>query len=327
MKKHITSLLVIVAACGFCIPQLKADVVALEGTTITVDDALFTGCYHNAFEGAIITNEDGTFKPGKQGIQRTKGIVLGVASGYDKMTLTFNLSENPKGKTTLTLSGLDDRFDATNPLRIELNGAPLPETITFNQNQNLKNGLSQRFFLGWQDITVQLDSEKLKKGRNVLTIANTISVLDSDQWNYAAIDFVTFNFDSVQKMTILRDDYPVFYYGLSEGAEINLWPAVNMGNRICLIKDGDIQYTFAVTFPEALASGKNREIQLHVETTADISISSVEGNPLPVNMKGKTRYFTAPLPRTVGFATPHPAQGITTFIHTTKAFEDETLTA
>jgi len=327
MKNHITSLIVIVAACGLCIQQLKADVVTLEGTTIKVDDALFTGCYHNAFEGTVITNENGTLKAGYQGIQRTKGIVLGIDSGYDKMTLTFNLSENPKGKTTLTLRGLDDRFDATNPLRIEINGTPLPKTITFDQNKNVEKGLNQRYFLGWQDITVQLDSKKLKKGRNVLTIANTISVLDSEHWIYAAIDYVTFNFASVQKMTILRDDYPVLYYGLSEGAEVNLWPAVNVGNRICLIRGGDIQYTFVATFPEELASGKDRDIQLHVDTTADITITGVKGDPLPMSRKGKTRHFTAPLPRTVKFATPHPAQGVGTFIHTTKAFEDETLTA
>jgi len=95
-----------VAAMGETCRAAEADTVTLPGRSVTVDDALFTGCFHNAFEGEAVRNPDGTYKAGRQSIRRTKGILCGADTTYDTMTLAFSLDVAPPGGVKLTLLGL-----------------------------------------------------------------------------------------------------------------------------------------------------------------------------------------------------------------------------
>lgn len=310
----------------------------LEGKVIKVDDRYFDGCYHNAFEGKVEKLKDGKFKAGKQTISRTKGILYGAGTNHSKMNLKFNLEAKPTDNVKLVLNGIDDRFDVKNIITLKVNGEKIGNPFSFDNNSNITKGLNQRYFIGWQDQSFFLPAGLLKAGTNSLEIENTSSVFKADKWNYAIIDYVIFEFSGKAKMTIQIDEYPILYYGLLEGVEVNVWPAVNVDNKICLIKDAPLEYNFFATFPKEKPLGAEgslakeptrpkREIFLHILSDADVKITDIQGSQLnQAKVSGGTEY-TKGLGRIIKYSTPHPAQGVRVFITAKRDFENKMLTA
>lgn len=335
------------ACCAACLLALvavdgatrtHAETVRLDGTVIAVDDALFVGCYHNAFEGAVLTPSEGVFKSGPQAIRRTKGVLTGAGSSTSAMTLSFCLTRAPAGKAHLRIKGLDDRFVERCPVDITLNGKLLARGVTFPNNQNVEHGLNQRYFLGWQERVVDIPAGALRKGENRLTLANTRGIFSSERWPYALVDEVVFALAEDVGMTIERKDYPPLYYGLSEGVEVNAWPAVNHGNRICLVRDAAIEMNFFATMPRNKPLGTlgalvkkptlpKRAILLHLLTDADIRVVGVDGATVMGTQTAEGREFTRPLGRLIHYETPHPVQGARVFLVANSPFEGKQLTA
>ena len=305
---------------------------------VKIDDGLFSGCYHNAFEGLPIRNDDGTYKAGEQAVQRTKGVITGAGTGHSVMTLTFDLPKQPAGDVKLILTGIDDRFEQQNVLRLALNDKTVGSDIKFNNNENEKNGLNMRYFLGWHDVAVTLPKAQLKQGKNVLSITNTTSAFESERWTYAIIDYAHLEFSEPTKLTIDAPEMPIFYYGLLEGVETNIWPQVNIDNRICLTTNGVVEMNFFATMPHELPLGTKgslkdnakldeRNIQLHIETDGDITLMDLDCKPIEGERSGSGVRYTQPISRLVKFETPHPSQGVTLFALGNSNFEGKTLKA
>jgi len=309
---------------------------AFSGTEIAIDDSWFEGCYHDAFEGILEKNEDGSLKPGKQGIQRTKAILSGVGTSHSAMTLRFELKEAPSGPVQLDLTGLDDGFEAQNKVEVSVNDQKITEDLTFPNNQYLDNA---RYYLGWETKTLKIPENVLRQGENTLVISNRSSSLDSQNWNYVAIDEIKFGFSKPVSLRLEGGgEMPVLYYGLTEGAEVNAWPAVNLNNRICLIKGAPLQVSFFVTMPKDKPLGTEgplaeqatkitRKILLHLETDADLQVLDAKGVVVAGESKGGKRQYEFPIPRLLNFETPHPAQGVTLFMRGGKPFEAKELRA
>lgn len=313
------------------------ETVELKGKQIVVDDALFTGCYHNAFEGEVLNPSKGVYKTGRQAVQRTKGVLTGAGTSNSTMTLAFDLASVPAGDARLTIRGIDDRFEESNPLRVVLNDRELADALTFPTNQNIANKLNQRYFLGWEDHTIVLPAGVLKAGRNILTIANTADVFVRDHWCFAVIDHVTFDFASDADVTIERQEYPVFYYGLNVGPEPHLWPAVNYGNRVCLLADAALEYNFFVTLPKdkplgtgepvvAESSHLKRDVKLHFVTDMPLKVTNLAGETIEGKAGSGGTHYTFQLSRLVNYETPHPAQGERMFLTGVSPIEGKTLT-
>lgn len=314
-----------------------ADTVQLQGPRIVVDDALFTGCYHNAFEGQIENPTEGVYKSGRQGVQRTKAVLTGAGTAHSRMKLAFDLAVVPNGNAQLIIRGLDDRFDETNPLRVTVNEQELAGALTFPTNQIVTHGLNQRYFLGWKDQTLDIPAGLLKAGRNELIIANTADAFTCDHWRYALVDHVTFAFDADATVTIEREGFPVYYYGLNEGPEPHLWPAVNYDDRVCLLAGSELEYNFFVTFPKdkplgtqgPIPGGRNglsRDVVLHFVTDAAITVSTMDGEVVTGEPHADGTHYTRPLMNIIGYETPHPLQGERLFLSGQSTFENKTLT-
>lgn len=305
--------------------ELRRDPVVLEGASITLDDALFTGCLHNAFEGAIIAQPDGTYKQGEQGIRRTKGILYGAGATRSRMSVTFNLAAVPPGKVTLTLNGLNDALSDENVLVVTLNGRELAKGSLFPKN-DISQTKNFRYQVGWKEVALAVPAGVLRAGENTLTIENTTSLFAADTCPYVYIDYARLDFPAPVKATVAaRPDAP-YYYGLSEGGEVNVWPAVNLGNRICLLTNGDIEYNFFVTFPLTEANKKAQKT-VHILTDADIEITDLKGVPIAGAAEDGKRHYTLPADRVVAGPTPHPNQGVRVFMRAKAPFEGKTLTA
>jgi Alpha galactosidase C-terminal beta sandwich domain len=342
MKVKVAALICLALAMGSSTlgqgANIETQTVKMSGKNIVVDDALFTGCFHNAFEGEIITLKDGGYKRGRQAILRTKGVLNGAGSTTSKMTLAFTLDRTPKGKVGLKIKGIDDRFEAQCPVAVTVNGKVLAKGITFPNNRCIKENLNQRYFLGWEEREVTIPAELLKKGKNTLTLANTRSIYTAERWPYAIVDSVTFAFPDKVDFKADAPPSPPFYYGLAEGVETNAWPAVNNANRISLVKGASIEYNFFATMPQNLPLGKlgplgkkpslqKRKIVLHVATKADIKVMTWGGTMVEPEEKDGVKTFTQPIARFVKFETPHPSQGVRLFIIAKNAFENKALDA
>ncbi|NLF23402.1 MAG: hypothetical protein GX590_09610, partial [Lentisphaerae bacterium] len=153
----------------------------LAGARIVLDDAHFAGCFHDAFEGQVEMQPDGTWKRGRQGIVRTKGVLFGSDTVYGAMTCTLSLDQAPADAVTLALTGVDDPFTWSNPLTIAVNGTPLEGTVQFPHS---KESANTRYLVGWATVERTIPAGLLKKGQNTLTIANTRPVRTSDSWTY-----------------------------------------------------------------------------------------------------------------------------------------------
>ncbi len=318
--------------------RVERDIVRLTGAHLRVDDALFTGGYHNAFEGEVLEPQKGVLKAGPQGVRRTKGVLNGAGSSTSRMTLEFSLDRAPAGAAHLRIAGLDDRADAPCPVAVVLNGRELTPALIFPANQNVRHGLNQRYFVGWEERRVEVPDGVLRKGGNTLTLANTRSIFSTDRWPFVVFDEVVFDLAEAVEMRIERAAFPPLYYGLSEGVEVNAWPAVNQGNRISLVREAALEVNFFATFPREKALGKlgalsneptrpRREILLHLATDADVRILNMEGAPLTGKGTPQGLEYTHPIDRIIGYETPHPSQGVRVFLVAGSAFEGKSLTA
>jgi len=308
------------------------------GREVVVDDVWFRGCYHNAFEGTPVKSDDGKWKSGEQGIQRTKAVLTGAGSTTSAMTLEFELKDTPKEAAKLVITGVDDGAETSNELLVTLNDQIVEKGLHFRGNQNAANGIANdRYLMGWEDREVVIPAGVLRKGRNTLVIANTTSCLMSEQWNYAIVDQIKLIFGGEVELRIPKlDGLPVLYYGLGYGPEVNAWPAVNLGNRMTLLQGAPLQVGFFVTVPTNVPLGKEgpladqkkkftREIVLHLETDADLQILTDDGHVVERPAGGGAYVF--PLSRLLSFETPHPAQGVTLFFRGGKPFDGRKLTA
>lgn len=315
----------------------EADLTA-KGQEVVIDDVWFQGCYHNAFEGTPVKGDDGKWKAGPQGIQRTKAVLTGAGSTTASMTLKFALEEAPKGAVKLVVTGLDDSAEAANALSVTVNDQTVEKALEFPRNQNGEHGIANdRYLMGWAEKEVAIPSGVLRKGKNTLTIANTTSCFASEKWNYAVVDQVKLVFPEETAVRVARlQRLPVLYYGLNYGPEVNAWPAVNLDNRITLLEGAPLQVGFFVTVPSETPLGKEgplaeqkkkltREVVLHVETDADVQVLGADGQPTTRPEGGRAYAF--PLSRLSSFETPHPSQGVTLFLRGGKPFEGKTLTA
>lgn len=326
-----TAMLIIAAMTGIAIhaADFKKETEIIKAGEIRIDDGSFTGCFHDAFEGVLEKAQDGTVKRGKQGIMRTKGVLYGAGTGFESMSLNFSLDKSPEDMVKLSITGLDDHFPEKNPLKVEVNGKVLTE-ISFPDNDISKTGNS-RYLDGWKTISVEIPKGYLKSGANTLKITNTKSVFDSERWPHAFIDDVVFSFPDETAMTFEKNNAPIFYFGLEKGMELNLWPTVNVGNKLCLIQGGDIECNFFVTFPQSLAP-KNKDnrfkTMLKIETDGDIEITGIDGKVWQSKKDGGITVFSQETEmRVIGGSTPHPAQGVSCFIRGLKTFEGKYLNA
>lgn len=323
---HIASAILLLGA-GWC----RADSVRLQGTDIPLDDGLFTGCFHDAFEGKVDRLPDGTYKKGEQGIHRTKGVLFGQDTVYGQMACAFTLDQAPAGAVKLIVNGVDDPADWMNAVAVEVNGTPVGAPIVFS---NSTERVNVRYLIGWSDVERTIPAGLLKAGRNVLRLANTRPVLTSDGWTFAAVDGARLVFETPVTVTVERQDYPIYYYGLEQGPEVNLWPAVNAENTVTLIQDGEIQYKFYVTLPDALMpqgkppKGEAPKIMLNLLTDASVTITPVGGTAA---LAGETTpagtLYRTPVGRIFSGATPHESQSVSVFLSAQEAFSNKTLTA
>jgi|GEM_PF-1890299 hypothetical protein len=336
---------------------------SVRAREIVVDDVWFKGSAHSAFEGIPVPAADNRWKPGNQGILRTKAVLTGAGTTTSAMTLEFELGETPRSPVKVLISGLDDRAEAANTIVVTVNGRQVGEPFQFPRNRNADEGIpNDRFLMGWEDREVVLPAGSLKKGKNTLTIANTTSCFDAEKWNYAVVDRVKLVFGEEVDFRIPRlERLPVLYYGLDYGPEVNAWPAVNLDNRITLLQDTPLQVVFFVTLPSGLPLGKEgplvpphpgekaafpdggnkedggtarknpptakptaRDIRLHLEVEGDMQILTKDGEEVSRSDDGT---YSFPLPRLVSFETPHPAQGVTLFLRGGKPFDGHKLTA
>lgn len=316
---------------------VQTETVRLAGKSLTVDDALFTGCFHNAFEGTVLNPQPDVFKAGQQGVTRTKGVLTGAGSTTSTMTLAFTLERVPADGARLRAKGLADRPDVPSPVAVALNGTTLAEAIIFPANRCAAAGLNERYFMGWEERVVVIPPGTLRAGQNSLTLSNTRDLFAADRWPYAVIDEVTFDLDEPIEMTVERREWPPLYYGLSEGIEVNVWPAVNQGNRISLVAGATIEVNFFITLPRNKPMGKfgplaaeaprpKREILLHLVTDADLRMQAVDGGEIAAKNAAEGREYTIPVTRLVDFETPHPAQGARVFLLAGSPFADKRLT-
>jgi len=311
----------------------------VSGSEIEIDDEWFKGCFHNAFEGEAIPDGEGRLKAGKQGIRHTKGELTGAGTAHASMTLEFTLEAAPSGPVTLVVRGLDDSSEEPNPLSVAVNGRILADSLRFPDNQSVAQGLNERYLIGWKEESLVIPKGVLRPGLNTISIANTRSCFDSQEWNYATIDWIRLKFPAEAKLRLQRSgEAPVLYYGLKEGVEVNAWPAVNLDNRICLIENAPLQMTFFATMPEEkplgnggpLGGGKGkltREVVLQLETDGDFSLLSAAGEEIEPARNSGRRLYSIPLARLAGFETPHPAQGVTLFLRGGQPFESRELKA
>lgn len=311
--------------------QAKDEPIVCTGRVAEIDDALLTGCYHNAFEGQVTRQADGTVKRGHQGIYRTKGMIYGAGSVYDRARLSFSLDKAPKAAAKLVVTGLDDSFQKPNTVEITLNGKQLHKGELLPNNDTSQTG-NARYFVGWAEKTVSIPAGILKVGDNVLEIANLSSIWESAHWRHVIIDKLRFEWPEDCTVTVKQPPPPIYYYGLNTGLELNLWPTVNLG-RICLVKNGDIEFNFYVTYPRGLlakaAKTKGRpKLTLTLETAADLDIITVGGAAFEKKKAdGVNRYSLTSAVRSVKGSTPHPVQGIRVFMRARDAFENKSLTA
>jgi len=313
--------------------KVNADQVTLTGSNIRLDDALFSGCFHNAFEGLVMTNDDGSVKRGRQGIQRTKGVLVGKGSDYSEMTCRFHLKSVPAGKAQLVLNGIDDSFDEPNKLRVLLNDKELHVGPMF-KNNDISATRNRRYFIGWSEKVLSIPAGALKQGENTLRIENTEPLFESSHWTYAAIDFAELRFEKDAQVKVDRPAAPPYYYGLSEGVEVNIWPSINLG-RICLLVGADLQFNFYTTFPEDFTPIKGNvrsgraPVTLHIETDGHLDILYDKASLKRESLKDGVSHYALNFDmKVVGTGTtPHPAQGVNLFIRATKPFENAQLRA
>jgi hypothetical protein len=304
-----------------------AEPVKREGTDIRLDDGLFTGCFHDAFEGKVDLLPDGGYKKGEQGVLRTKGVLFGSDTVYGDMACDFTLDRAPTGPVKLIVNGVDDPSDWTNAVAVEINGTPIGEPLVFSNSIEKAN---IRYLVGWGDVSRTVPAGLLKAGRNTIRLANTRPVLTSDGWTFAAVDDVRLTFDKPVTATVERKDYPIYYYGLEKGPEVNLWPAINVDNTITLIEGGEIQYKFYVTLPDGpAAQGSAPKITVNILTDAPLTLTPLGSTTVALaggTTPAGTLYKAAP-GRVFSGATPHEGQSLSVFLSARTAFSNRTLTA
>jgi hypothetical protein len=315
--------LILALHAGWC----PAESVKLEGPDIRLDDGLFTGCFHDAFEGKVEQLPDGSYKKGDQGVFRTKGVLFGSDTTYGAMECAFTLESAPAGPVTLVLNGVDDPAGWTNTLSVSVNGATVGDPVSFPDSLEKDN---TRYLIGWTDVKRTLPAGLLKAGLNTLRIANTRPVLTSEGWTFAAVDHARLVFTEPVKASIDRTAFPIYYYGLEAGPEVNLWPAINVDNAITLVQGGEIQFKFFVTLPDALLEkGKPQpDVTVHILTDADITLSPASGTNAPSGRRTPAGVlYEAKLGRLIRGATPHEGQSLNVFLGTSSVFSDKSLTA
>ncbi len=308
----------------------SATEVVLVGPSITLDDAVFTGCFHDAFEGQVEMQADGTWKKGKQGVFRTKGVLFGSDTVYGAMSCTFTLDPAPAGPVTLTLNGVDDPAAWSNALSVTVNGQALAGTVAFPDSREAAN---TRYLVGWSDRSLTIPAGLLKAGANTLTIANTRPVRTSDAWTFTIVDFARLTFAATVRATVAVDHHPIYYYGLDQGPEVNLWPAINVGDTVTLIEGAEIQYKFFVTLPDALTAQRRDTkaglplILVNILADADIAITPLgkETVPLVGRKTPEGTLYQAEVGRLISGATPHEGQGINVFLKANGSFSGKTL--
>lgn len=94
--------------------------------------------------------------------------LYGQGSGYSTASLTFMLEGLPEEGVTLTISGIDDEYDSTNPFSLDVNGQRLtPEDgqVTFPQWDGQTGSPFGQFVLS-------LDPDAFVEGENTITIIN-----------------------------------------------------------------------------------------------------------------------------------------------------------
>lgn len=199
-------------------------------------------------------------------------------------------------------------------------------------------GLNQRYFVGWADREIVVPAAALKVGANELVIRNTTDAFAADTWPFVMVDRVTWRFAAETTMTVSPPPVPVFYYGLTEGVETQIWPVVAYGKRLTLLQGVPLEYNFFATFPRDLPLGTKgslakeptrpeREILLHVWTDVPISMTHLDGTPVTGEAANGGWEYRAPLARIVGYETPHPAQGVRVYLQGVEAQRDGQLRA
>ncbi len=305
-------------------PAPAAAPVVLADKSWLLDDALFHGCFHNAFEGTPIALEAGKWKAGPQTIQRTKGVLTGQGSDHATMTLIFRLDAAPASGSTLRVTGLNDRHQQVHAVEVALNGTKLGEAITFPRNRAPEMGLNQRYYVGWEQREIAVPAGVLQAGENRLTITNLTDAFAAATWPFVLIDTVEWEFAEALSATVSPPPAPLFYYGLSEGVETQLWPVVATDNRITLLAGIPLEYNFFATLPREKGAG---EILLHVWTKSPVSLFDLAGNQLASREVEGGSLHVVPIARLIHYETPHSAQGVRLFMQADAGFEDGQLRA
>jgi len=309
---------------------------ALEGREITIDDEWFDGCFHDAFEG-FIREEGEKIERGEQAVSHTKGALTGAGTGHSRFTLRFELdaaAKGPDGPVELILRGIDDSPQPRNRLAVTVNGRKIAEALEFPNNRAQELGLNDRYQSGWKEERLIIPANVLKGGSNQIDVENTTSCFDSQEWNYAFVDWLRLKFAEPVRLTVHSTlPTPVLYYGLLHGPETNAWPAVNLDNRICLLQNTPLQTSFFVTLPREKTDADPRkakapsDAELHLETDADFAVLSTDGSEIVPTAANGRRHYSVPLKRLAKYETPHPGQSVALFLRGGAPFEGKELKA
>jgi hypothetical protein len=98
--------------------------------------------------------------------------VYGAQSAYPRVVLTVSLATAPKGSATLTITGLDDEWDGTNPIVVSVNGV---EIFSGPSPFVSWDGVGQGEQAKWKAIKLKVPAGTLHKGDNEIALANMAS--------------------------------------------------------------------------------------------------------------------------------------------------------
>ncbi len=94
--------------------------------------------------------------------------LYGQGSGYDSASLTFSLDGVPANGLTLTLSGIDDEYDQTNPLAFSVNG----QRLTSEQGNESFPQWDASVPANFAQLVANLPAAAFVDGENTITISN-----------------------------------------------------------------------------------------------------------------------------------------------------------
>ena len=158
----------------------------------------------------------GFYRGDGQAYGRPWAAIYGTYSPYPRATLSFTLTDAPDGTATVTITGLDDEWPASNEIALDVNGQ-----VVFSGPSPFANwdGVGNGANAAWTSVPFSIPAGVLRAGSNEIALANLMPANSFNSPPYVLVAEATLDLSGVDGAAAQPATVPAIVSTNGEGSK------------------------------------------------------------------------------------------------------------